>query len=222
METQLPAGKAQKNQKPFYKKWWFITIAVIVVLSAIFGSSEDKKDNDKPAQEQATKSEDVVANPEGKKDDTKEEVKREVIADEVAVKLPKYEIVYEVKDKRYDGGVNYYVLIEPINLADDSFKNDIKALVNQIVKEKGSKISIEFFDKKEALEFHYDKWVKMAISRPQTQQENDLLALHYIAGFSGELQTDPDFNSLSFFLATFKDNPKVGKYVENMKFNPNK
>jgi hypothetical protein len=222
METQKPTGKATNSQtkKPFYKKWWFIMIAVIVVLSAIFGSSDDKKNakkkDDQPVAEVKQEENQNVAT------ETKAEVAESQPAQEAIqeIKTPDFEIVYELKNQRYDGGADYYVLIKPVNLANDNFKNDIMAITKKMVKEKGSKISIEFFDSKEALDFHYQKWVKMTVSRPETQKEKDLLALHYIAGFSGELKTDPDFNSLSFFLATFTDNPKVGKYVGNMKFNP--
>jgi len=133
------------------------------------------------------------------------------------VKIPKYEIVYESKNERYDGGIIYYILIDKVNLANDSFKNDIKTIIKQLVKDKGAKISINFFDNKSSLELKYKSIVerKIMTKAELTQQES-----HLIAMFSGELKTDIYLNTLSFFPGTFTDNPPVGKFVENLEFNP--
>lgn len=76
-----PAGEEQKEnsqKKPFYKKWWFITIAVIFVLSAIIGSSEDKKEE---AQKLSQPEEQSLAQTKAseEKSEPKEEIKEEVI-----------------------------------------------------------------------------------------------------------------------------------------------
>lgn len=52
MENQQNNGEIKANQKkPFYKTWWFIAIAVIVVLSMI-GSLEDDKNKKEAKQEE--------------------------------------------------------------------------------------------------------------------------------------------------------------------------
>lgn len=133
---------------------------------------------------------------------------------------PRYEILHTVKDKRYDGGDEHYVLIDPVDLSTDQFKEDIKVLVRALVKEKGKKQSFEFHDSRESLDISYKQYGDMSLGRPRTSEEDKILAVHYIAAFSGQLETGIYKNTLQFFLATFKDNPDVGKYVETLEFNP--
>ncbi len=133
-------------------------------------------------------------------------------------KIPKYEIVYEVTGKRYDGAKIYYVLIDSINLEDNSFKNDIKSIIKKIVEEKGSKISIDIFDKKTVLEASYSE---VSAQKVPTPKENTEAETHYVAMFSGELKTNIYPNTLTFFGSTFTDNKLVGRYVETIELNPN-
>ncbi len=156
--------------------------------------------------------------------ETKEEIKTTNVeqAKSEEIKLSKYEISYEV-DKYHDGVISYFVLIDPVNLSNDNFKNDVKNIVNKIVKEKGSKIFIDFVDNKDVLDLEYKShYGSNTLGRILTKDEIDKLGLHLIASFAGEFKSGSYLNSLSFFPATFTDNPKVGKYIENIEFNPNK
>mgnify|MGYP001591345051 FL=1 len=138
------------------------------------------------------------------------------------VKTPKYQIVYELSNKRYDGGKNYYVLIDPVNLSSDSFKNDIKTIAKKIVTENGNKISIEIHDKKTTLDLSYKQYGNMSLGRVLNQSELDERAIHLIADFSGDLETNIYLNSLSFFPGAFENNTKVGKYLETIEFDASK
>ena len=140
-----------------------------------------------------------------------------------------YEIIYTL-NLRLDDGITYYVLIDPIDLSDDSFKVNIRAIIRKIVEEKGKKIDIEIFDKRSSLENGYkdgkfdegmndlegwENWFTDEIS-------NDL-AIHCIATFSGENDYDFYFNTLYFFTYSESDNaenPEIDKYVETIQFNP--
>lgn len=204
----------------------FAIVGVIVLANVVYGGEKPKEttvkqsdvsvmqqQNEMPAQE-------IVEKP--LEDAKVEEVKPAAeITKPDETRLPKYEIVYELKGKRYDGGVNYYVLIDPVNLANDGFKNDVQAITKQIVKDKGSKISIDFLDDKSVLELEYKShYGANTLGRILTKPEMDKQGLHLVATFSGELAADIYPNSLAFFPSTFTDNPKVGKYVESMEFNP--
>lgn len=221
-ETQ-PQEQAQNvpMKKSWYKKWWVITIAVFLVLSAIIGSSEEDKDKtqetSKPAEQMATQSQESEVT-----DEKSEQVDQPQVSDvQPEIKLPKYEIAYQVEGKRYDGGINYYVLIDPVDLTNDSFKNDIKNITRQIVKDKGSKISVDFVDNKSVLDLEYKShYGSNTLGRILTKAEMDELGQHLVAAFSGELAADEYPNSLLFFPSAFKDTPRVGKYVDHMEFNP--
>lgn len=133
-----------------------------------------------------------------------------------------YQIIYELSDKRYDGGKNYYVLIDPVDLSPDSFKADIKAIAKKIVAEKGKKISIELHDSRESLNISYKQYGDQSLGRPRTDEENKVAERHFIAAYDGELETGIYLNSLMFFPGAFKDSPEVGKYVETIEFDGSK
>lgn len=139
------------------------------------------------------------------------------VAKQPEVKIPKYEIIYEVVGKRFDGAKIYYVLIDPISLKDDAFKNDVKTVIKKIIEEKGAKISVDIFDKKTVLESSY---AEASAQKIPTAKEKIEAETHYVAMFSGELKTNIYPNTLSFFGSTFTDNKIVGKYVETIEFNP--
>lgn len=141
----------------------------------------------------------------------------------------KYEIIYTLNHLRYDDAITYYVLIDPIDLSDDIFKDDIKEIIRNIVEEKGNKITIEIFDKRDSLENGYkdgkfeetadlegwDNWFTDKIA-------NDL-AIHCIASYDGRLETGLYLNTLYFFIYSESDNaenPEIDKYVDIIQFNP--
>ncbi len=136
----------------------------------------------------------------------------------------KYEIVYTEKGLRYDGGVYYFVLIEPVDISSTLFKEDIKELVRDITTKMGRKISIEFYDDKDALKYGH-----MAIAgsirdweavQKDTKKLNKLVR-HGIASFSGELKTGFFYNTLWFFIHYDQvDKSSVDNLAELVEFNP--
>jgi uncharacterized membrane protein YqjE len=139
------------------------------------------------------------------------------------VKKLDYQIVYEIGNLRYDGGKNFYVLVNKVDLSNADFKDSIKKTVDEIVKLKGDKISIDFANDKEILDLFYKShYGNNMLGRILTKEELSKIGNALIADFSGQLQTADYLNSLYFFPSTFTDNPKVGKYVETLEYNPNK
>ena len=130
-----------------------------------------------------------------------------------------YTVVQTVPNKRYDKGTKYYVFIAPVNISNDTFKEDVKAIIAKMVAENGDKISINIFDNKDALDVIYKQYGNNT-GDIRTAAEDNLVALHEVAGFSGELSTDQYFNTLHFFPNAFTTTPKVGKYVGTIEFNP--
>ena len=137
--------------------------------------------------------------------------------------LIKYEIQEDLTTViRYDKAPSYFILIDKVNLKNDSFVTEIERVINKIVSEKGGKINIDFFDNKKTLEFYYKShYVTNTLGRSLNTSENNLLAQHSIASFSGENSADMHYNTLYIFPSASKDNPNVGKYVKTKEFNPN-
>jgi hypothetical protein len=130
---------------------------------------------------------------------------------------PEYEIIYSLSNKRYDGGKNYYVLIDPIDLNDKDFKDAIKFLVIDMIDKYGTKISIEIHDNIDSLNISYKEYGDLSLNRPTTNQENELMSLHHIAAFQGELETGLYLNTLSYFPSSGLGT-EVDKYAETIEF----
>ena len=137
----------------------------------------------------------------------------------IQISEPNYQIVYSI-EKRYDGGISYYVLLDPVDLNNPTFIDNVKYITNKLVSEKGKKTSIEFFDDKNALELSYKQYGDLSLGRTLTENENSWQGIHYIAGYSGELETDLYLNTLYLFPSASSDHPQVGKYVSIMEYNP--
>jgi hypothetical protein len=133
------------------------------------------------------------------------------------IKNSDLQIIHESVASRFDGATTYHVLIAPVDLKDDKFKDSIKQLISRFVAEKGKKISLEIYDNKDVLEASYNK-----MSSPGTmdakQKENR--SLHFLAFFDGDMSTGIYSDTLSFFPGAFKDNKSVGKYIETIEYKP--
>jgi len=211
----------EKTQKPWYKKWWAITLFIffgLIVISSLADNNDSTNQPITPTQQKQEEQAEVKNEP-----ITQESENKESVQTNEEVKKLDYQIVYELSDKRYDGGKNFYVLVDKIDLSSADFKNDIKKMVDKIVKTKGGKIGIDFVNNKETLDLIYKShYGSNTLGRILTKAEIDKVGESLVAQFSGQLETDIYLNTLSFFPGTFTDNPKVGKYVETIEYNPNK
>lgn len=132
----------------------------------------------------------------------------------------KYQIVYIVENQRADKATCYYILIDEIDLSDNSFKNDIEAIIKDMVNKKGKKLSIEIHDHLKSLEVSYKQYGDKSLGRFRTDEEDKIQERHYIAAFSGELSTGIFFNTLYYFLNVDSVSAEVGKYADIIEFTP--
>lgn len=65
----------------------------------------------------------------------------------------------------------------------------------------------------ESLELNYKLYGDLSLDRNITQDENEFLAIHHIAAFSGDLSTGLYNNTLYFFPNTDSNNKTVGEFV---------
>lgn len=194
------------------KKLNLIFLLFVIALGTYVGLSI----NNDPSTMERTKTEPTITEP--SKDET--EVTQEKKAEPInQISEPSYQVVYSI-EKRYDGGISYYVLLNPVDLSKPAFIDNVKYITNKLVNDKGNKISIEFFDDKNALELSYKQYGDLSLGRKLTENENIWQGVHYIAGFSGELETDLYLNTLYLFPSASSDHPQVGKYVSIMEYNP--
>jgi hypothetical protein len=134
-------------------------------------------------------------------------------------KTPNYEVVYTINNKYGQGEIDFGILIDPVDVQSNYFKEDIKFIVTKVVQEKGKKVSIDILDDKKTLGLYQKShYAQNTLGRILTQDEMELIGDHLVASFSGQFGEEIVQNSLSFFPATGSDNPRVGKYVETLKF----
>lgn len=189
---------------------------IILVFVIAMGVYVGLSINNEPSAIESTNTEATSSEP--SKDGTevtqvKEEEQNNLISE------PKYQIIYSI-EKRYDGGISYYLLLDPVDLNNPTFIDTVKYITNKLVSEKGKKISLEFFDNINALELAYKQYGDLSLGRTLTENENLWQGLHYIANYSGELETDIYLNTLSLFPSASSDHPQVGNYVSIMEYNP--
>lgn len=137
-------------KKPFYKRWWFIAFAVVIVLAAIGSTLEEPNDNlssnekevssaeskeivasTEPVQEEPEEEEEVKEEP---KEEVKEEVKKESVPREYKSALKSAEtyakVMYMSKAGIYDQLVSEYgenFPKEAAQYAIDNIEHDWKA-----------------------------------------------------------------------------------------------
>lgn len=133
----------------------------------------------------------------------------------------KYNIIYTVENARIDGGITYYLLINPVDLSNDNFKDGIKGIIIRFVKIHGTKVSLNIYDKLETLENDYKDSVSGKITTLTTDPKflKDL-DLHLIAYYDGDLSAGLYLNTLYFFPAYYYENQSTEKYIEILEFNP--
>jgi hypothetical protein len=201
---------------------WGIIIA-LVIIGIIFGDKSNSLGSENATQ--ALNTTRGVTNTEENTADTttvpieNSTEKRKEDTSSNQISEPKYQMIYSI-DKRYDGGSSYYILIDPIDVTNSAFMDDVKFIINKFVKENGGKISVEIFDDRNVLKLQYKLYGDLSLGRLLTNNENQQTAVHYIAGFSGELETGLYFNSLYFFPSADSTTPQVGTYATGMEYNP--
>ncbi len=135
-------------------------------------------------------------------------------------KLP-YKIIHELSDLRVDGGKNYFVLLDDVDLSGEVFKERIKATIDDITEKKGGKIGVDFLNDRGILELVYKShYGSNQLGRILSKSEVARVALSEIASFDGQLTTGAFFNTLYFFPGASGDNPVVGKFVDVIEYNP--
>lgn len=120
---------------------------------------------------------------------------------------------------RYDGAISYYVLVPPIP-AGTNPKETVEQVTKAMVKDKGGKLTIYIFDDKAALEFYLAYWGENKYARLPTAEEDELMAKHNVASFSGQLATGAWPNTMDIYPSATSDMPVVGQFVDGYEFNP--
>jgi len=210
-----------RNEKILIGASLFVTFVLVV---SAFTSDDDVQTDGK------TKSQPAQA---VQKKDAKQVEQKEVEPKQKKT-VPAYEII-ETANDRFDEKPTYRILIDPVDLTNDAFKEDVRRVVADVVEKKGEKLSVDIFDSRDAYEAFKEKTdvnrgcvydgtgnlvsdtatVKACLEGLTTRMET-----HYIAFYEGYLDGADTDHWLSYFPSAFKDHPNVGAFVGNTDFNP--
>jgi hypothetical protein len=139
---------------------------------------------------------------------------------ENSISVPKYQVIKEITT-RFDKAPSLYIKIDPIDLNNSKFKDDVKVIIKDIALKHGKKFSAHIYDDQSALELSFKEYGDMSLQRPLNKKEQIRLAEHYISSYTGELSTNFASYTIDFFPATINTDKKVGKYVEfGLEFEP--
>jgi hypothetical protein len=136
---------------------------------------------------------------------------------------PKYSII-GTSGKRYDGEPIYFVLIDPVDLSNDAFKQDVKSVLQAVAHADGSpKFSAQIFDDEALAREAFSE----ETSPPSNQSPEVIKAAqerrgqHLVAMYAGGLITGLGYPyDISWYPAAFNYMPNVGRYVDSEKWKP--
>jgi Cu2+-containing amine oxidase len=192
---------AKKKDGNWFKRHKILTgIIALVVLLAIIGAA-----NDKTGTKQASNN--------GSSQQT-------------SATVPKYDVVHRSTNERFDKAETLYVVIDPVDTSNDSFKASVKAIVKDIATKKNFKeFTVNVYDNADTAAWQYN----MSTPSNQTEAKAKLAerAQHLIANYSGGIDLDTakastadKAYSISFYPGADKTTATVGKYVSTEQFKP--
>ena len=138
---------------------------------------------------------------------------------------PQYSVVGKsiMSTMRYDGEPIYYVVMDPVNLTNDGFKENVKLIVHALAKTEGDPdFSARVFDNRAIAAETFSR-----VSDPPLSQEPDEIRAaeesegqHLVAIYSGGLATTPDPYVLMWYPDAVTGTPNVGHYVDSEQWKP--
>lgn len=133
---------------------------------------------------------------------------------------PKYEIIGK-RIVRSDNAPYYYVAIEPVDLSNDTFKQNVKLVLDSLAKtDGGPNFSVEIYDDKDiANTAYYSDTHPLQLPLDELkafwdQQEQHLVA-NYVGGWDinyAHSSTADDAYTITWFPSAGSPHPVVGKY----------
>lgn len=140
-----------------------------------------------------------------------------------ATSAPKYSVVGQ-SSRPVDGKAVYFVLIDPVDLSTDGFKQDVKLVLRAVAKTNGSDVfSARILDQeaiaREAFAEETDPRVSQSPDEKRDFEERK--RQHLVAMYSGGLNTGLGYPyDISWYPAASTDAPNVGRYAGSEEWRP--
>ena len=138
---------------------------------------------------------------------------------------PQYSVIgtTAMSTMRYDGEPIYYVAMDPVNLTNDGFKQNVKLVTQALAKTKGDPdFSARLFDDRAVAAETFARVSDPPLSQKpdETTAAKDREGQHLVAIYSGGLATTPDPYVLMWYPDAVTGTPNVGHYVDSEPWKP--
>ena len=138
---------------------------------------------------------------------------------------PQYSVIgtTAMSAMRYDGEPIYYVAMDPVNLTNDGFKQNVKLVTQALAKTKGDPdFSARLFDDRAVAAETFARVSDPPLSQKpdETTAAKDREGQHLVAIYSGGLATTPDPYVLMWYPDAVTGTPNVGHYVDSEQWKP--
>ena len=134
---------------------------------------------------------------------------------------PTYSVIGQ-SGNRYDGQPVYFVVIDPVDLSTDGFKQNIKLVIQAVANTHGSPdFSARVFDDEDIASEAFSEETHPPLGSPdEIRAFEDLKAQHLVAMYAGGFETMPEPYVLRWYPGAFTGTPNVGQYVDSEEWQP--
>ena len=130
-----------------------------------------------------------------------------------------YKIAYSNTSQRLDNAETVYVVIDPVDLSNDSFKQKVKTIIKDLAAKKGVKeFSANIYDNADVAAQDYNMTLPNGKADGQTKlaEQGQHLVAEYDGGIdmdTAQVSREDKAYTISWYPGADKTTPNVGKYV---------
>lgn len=135
--------------------------------------------------------------------------------------VPSYKTIGYDTNERLDNADTVYVVIDLVDLSNDSFKQGVKSIIQDIAAKKGYKeFSAYIYDNMDAATWKYNKTLPdgQADAQAKLADQSQHLVATYEGGIdldTAQVSTADSAYTISWYPSADKSTPNVGKYVSS-------
>jgi hypothetical protein len=127
---------------------------------------------------------------------------------------PSYKVVVKTTSQRFDHKPDYYVVIAPVDLGNDSFKQRVKLVVQAVAKTNGDPdFSANIYDDEAVANTAYALNTADPFHTATDQESQHLVAMHIGGLDDGRVSTADDAYQIYWYPAASTDTPDAAKYT---------
>lgn len=175
------------------RKWPWVLLALVVffiIVGALSGGNEDDKRESSPAPSTTGSASPPLTGP-----------------------TPKYSVVGQLQ-WRSDGEPTYYVVIDPVDLSNDGFKQTVKLVTQALAQQNGGvDFSAKFYDDQSVAKEALASDPGSGNHTVPDKASLDFLGQHLVGIYSGGIEVNPSPYQLAWYPGAFTNTPNVGRWV---------